>query len=40
MHEVHAANMKIWEGVTRGERDESAYDPETLQRLRDIGYIQ
>lgn len=39
-HDLHAVNSVIREGVTRGEAAESSYDPETLDRLRKLGYIQ
>lgn len=36
---LHAANGGIRAGITRGEEAESSYDPETLERLRKLGYI-
>lgn len=40
LHQLQLTNARIREGITRGEEAESSYDPETLQRLRDLGYIK
>lgn len=40
LHQLQTVNTRIREGVTRGEEAESSYDPETLKRLRDLGYIK
>lgn len=39
LREVHEANMEIWRAFTRGEIETADYDEATLQRLRDLGYL-
>jgi hypothetical protein len=40
LDELQSTNALIRQGITRGEESESSYDPETLERLRRLGYIK
>ena len=39
VHELQAANLDIWFGLTLGVRGTMDYDPETIARLRSLGYL-
>jgi hypothetical protein len=37
--ELREANMATWRKLTEGEGDERVIDPDTLERLRGLGYV-
>ena len=39
VHDLQAANLDIWFGLTLGVRGTMDYDPETIARLRSLGYL-
>jgi hypothetical protein len=36
---IQEQNLALWQGITAGEKQAIRADPETLQQLRDLGYL-